>query len=261
LEALAREVGCDLHNDTNLAVEDIDGAIVTGYRNLLKAYSAERNRLSECKEQLASFQGLLAEIPEDFTYPGSVESFDQLLTRPTMIEETLNTTLEEDVDELLTVHQKACRIGNFVPLMEEAKNLLQESKRAIASLASHLATLENVVNAYRQGLLQDEQLQSLEKAYVALQSAMRLPILPALKMSDLETGSLKDAKQRIAARRQYLVESLDKELSGVKIGHGDWVKLVNDLENNLVPSVSQEVAGALVAKGLIRVTYRLGGGA
>jgi hypothetical protein len=178
-----------------------------------------------------------------------------------MIEETLNTTLEEDVDELLTVHQKACRIGNFVPLMEEAKNLLQESKRAIASLASHLATLENVVNAYRQGLLQDEQLQSLERAYVALQSAMRLPVLPALKMSDLETGNLKDAKQRIAARRQYLVESLDKELSGVKIGHGDWVKLVNDLENNLVPSVSQEVASALVAKGLIRVTYRLGGGA
>ena len=178
-----------------------------------------------------------------------------------MIEETLNTTLEEDVDELLTVHQKACRIGNFVPLMEEAKNLLQESKRAIASLASHLATLENVVNAYRQGLLQDEQLQSLEKAYVALQSAMRLPVHPALKMSDLETGNLKDAKQRIVIRRQYLVESLDKELSGLKIDHREWVKLVNDLENNLVPSVSQEVAGALVAKGLIRVAYRLGGGA
>ncbi|MDP1563437.1 MAG: hypothetical protein Q8M16_18810 [Pirellulaceae bacterium] len=261
LEALAREVGCDLHNDTNLAIEEIDGAIVTGYRNLLKAYSAERNRLSECKDQLAAFQTLLSEVPKDFKYPGSVESFDQLLARPSMIEETLNTTLEEDVDELLTVHQKACRIGNFVPLMEEAKNLLQESKRAIASLASHLATLENAVNAYRQGLLQNEQLQSLEKAYAALQMAMRLPVQPALKLSDLETGYLKDAKDRITTRRQLLVESLDKELSGVSIDHREWVKLVNDLENNQVPSVSQEVANVLVAKGLIRVTYRLGGGA
>ena len=261
LEALAREVGCDLHSETEQASEDIDGAIVSGYRNLVRAYAAERNRLQESKEQLAGFKKLLSETAEDFTYPSSVLPFDELLARPTIIEDTLDATLDESVDELLDKHQKACWIGNFTPLMEEAKNLLQESKRAIASLASHLATLENVVKAYRQGLLQDEQLQSLEKAYVALQSAMRLPVLPALKMSDLETGNLKHAKQRIAARLQYLVESLDKELSGVKIDHSDWVKLVNDLENNLVPSVSQEVAGALVAKGLIRVTYRLGGGA
>jgi hypothetical protein len=261
LEALAREVGCDLHHDTNLAIENIDGAIVTGYRNLLKAYSAERNRLSECKEQLASFQILLADVPDDFIYPASVEAFDRLLVRPGMIEETLNTNLEEDVDELMAVHRKAARIGNFVPLMDEAKNLLQESKRAIASLASHLATLQNVVSAYRQGLLQGEQLRSLEKADHALRSAMRQPIQPALKLTDLERGNLKDAKARIDARRRFLIESLDHELSGVKIGHREWVKLVNDLENDQLPDLSQEVASALVAKGLIRVTYRLGGGA
>lgn len=261
LEALAREVGCDLHGETNHTADDIDGAIVSGYRNLLKAYSAERTRLGECKDQLAEFKGLLAEVPEDFAYPGSVESFDQLLTRPGMIEETLDTTLDEDVEELLTVHQKACRIGNFVPLMEAAKDLLQESKRAIASLASHLATLENVVRAYRQALLQDEELQSLEKAYTAMQSAKRQPAQHSLKLSELEAGNLREAKQRIATRRKFLAQSLDNELSDVKIDHRDWVRLVNELENNLVPSVSQEVAGALIAKGLIRVTYRLGGGA
>lgn len=260
LEALAREVGCDLHNETNLNIQDIDGAIVTGYRNLLRAYSAERNRLSECKEQLTSFQALFSSVPDDFNYPSSVESFDQLFARPTMIEQTLDTTMEEDVEELLNIHQKACRIGNFVPLMEDAKNLLQESKRAIASLASHLATLQNVVNAYRQSLLQDEQLQSLEKAYAALQSAMRTSVQPALKLSDLEKGNLEDAKARIAARRQFLVESLNKGLSGVNIDHHHWVQLVYDLENNQAPKVSQEVASALIAKGLIRVTYRLGGG-
>jgi hypothetical protein len=90
---------------------------------------------------------------------------------------------------------------------------------------------------------------------------MRLPVQSALKLSDLETGNLQDAKDRIAARRQFLVESLDKELRGLSIDHREWVKLVNDLENNQVPSVSQEVANALVAKGLIRVTYRLGGSA
>jgi hypothetical protein len=161
----------------------------------------------------------------------------------------------------MAVHRKAARIGNFVPLMDEAKNLLQESKRAIASLASHLATLQNVVSAYRQGLLQGEQLRSLEKADHALRSAMRQPIQPALKLTDLERGNLKDAKARIDARRRFLIESLDHELSGVKIGHREWVKLVNDLENDQLPDLSQEVASALVAKGLIRVTYRLGGGA
>jgi len=261
LESLAREVGCDLHTETNRSIDEIDGAIVSGYRNLLKAYSAERTRLAECKEQLGDFKILLADVPDEFMYPNSVESFDRLLTRPKMIEETLDTTLDEDVDELLTIHQKACRIGNFVPLMEAAKDVLKESKRAIASLASHLATLENVVHAYRQSLLKNEQLELLEKAYVAMQSANRKAMQPSLKISDLEAVNLKKAEQLIEARRQFLAQTLDKELADVKIDYHDWVRLVSELENNAVPSVSPEVANALVKKGLIRVTYRLKGDA
>lgn len=260
LESLARELGCDLHTETNLSIEEIDGAIVSGYRSLLKAYIAEKSRLDECKDQLEHFSQLLAEVPDDFEYPDSVEPLAELLLRPAMIEESLATTLDEDVEELLTVHQKACRIGNFVPLMEAAKNLLQESRRAIASLASHLTTIENVVHAYRQRLLQDPELTALERAHAALQSALRAPVQSPLKLADLEKGNLKQAQQLIEDRRKSLIRDLDEKLAVVKIHHSEWVQLVTALENNHVPSISQETAAALVAKGLLQVTYKLGAG-
>ncbi|MEZ6152874.1 MAG: hypothetical protein R3C09_22475 [Pirellulaceae bacterium] len=261
LESLAREVGCDLQNGANDSIEDIDGAIVSGFRNLSKAYSAERTRLADCIKQLTAFKILLAEVPSDFGYPSSVEPLDRLKTRPALIEESLATTLDEDVEELLSVHQKACRIGNFLPLMEAAKDLLQESKRAIASLAAHLTTLENVVQGYRQSLLHDEKLLLLERAYAALQSARRAAAEPALKLGDLESGNLKQAKELIENRHRFLAEAIDQALSDVQIGHFEWAKLVSDLENDRVPSIGQEVAANLVSKGLLQVTYRLGGGA
>jgi hypothetical protein len=261
LEALAVEVGCDLHSDTNKEIDQIEGTIVPGYRHLLKAYRAERDRLSESKEQLATIQAVLADVPEDFKYPASVETLVRLLERPGMIEETLNTTLDEDVDELLHVHQKTSRIGNFTPLMDGAKGLLKESRNANASLASQLDTLDNAIKAYRQGILQDRELQSLERAQQALLHAKGKPPEPTLKLSDLATGSLKAAKDRMVARRAALVESISKDLSGIGIDPQQWLKLVDEIEENRIPSLSQDILNGLVNSGLIRVTYRLGGGA
>ena len=258
LESLAREVGCDLQTQANLSINEIDGAIIAGYRNLVKVYNSERNRLEECKAQLAKFNVLMAEVPDDFEYPGTAESFADLVMRPARIEESLTTTLEEDVNELIDLHQKACRIGNFVPLMEAAKNLFQESKRAIASLAAHLTTIENVVHAYRQKLLHDQELNSLERAYAALLSALRAPVEPPLKLADLEKGNLKEARELVENRRKFLIHEMDQRLADVKTNHTEWASLVTALENNLVPRISPETATAMVAKGLLQVTYRLG---
>jgi len=260
LEQLAREVGCDLHSDRNLPLEEIQGNIATGYRNLLKAYEVEKERLTLCKKQIGQLAKVLSDLPSDFKYPESAPDFATLQSRPTTIERSLETSLDDDVDELITIHEKACRIGNFSPLMEQAKDLLRESKSALGGLAGHLTTLGNVVNGYRSDLLQDPELQRMERAYAALQRGLGITPTSPLKLSDLEAAAtLADAKRKVEQRRKTLLDSSQPSLAGLPINFDKWSKMVEDLENGRSPSIDPQTASALVEKGLIQVTYRLGG--
>jgi hypothetical protein len=260
LEQLAREVGCDLHSDRNLPLEEIQGNIATGYRNLLKAYEVEKERLTLCKKQIGHLAKVLGDVPSDFKYPESAPEFATLQSRPTTIERSLETSLDDDVDELITIHEKACRIGNFSPLMEQAKDLLRESKSALGGLAGHLTTLGNVVNGYRSDLLQDPELQRMERAYAALQRGLGMTATPPLKLSDLESAAtLADAKRKVEQRRKTLLDSSQPSLAGLPIDFDKWSKMVEDLESGRSPSIDPQTASALVEKGLIQVTYRLGG--
>lgn len=260
LEQLAREVGCDLHSDRNLPLEEIQGSIATGYRNLLKAYEVERERLDACKKQIEQLETVISDVPDDFKYPESAPDFATLKSRPTTIERSLATSLDDDVDELISIHEKACRIGNFAPLMDQAKDLLRESKSALGGLAGYLTTLGNVVNGYRSELLQDPELQRMERAYAAIQRSVGQTPTPPLRLSDLEAaGTLSDAKRKVEQRRKTLLESSRSQLEGLPIDFDKWSTVVDDLENGRTPDIDPQTAGALVAKGLIQVTYRLGG--
>lgn len=260
LEQLAREVGCDLHSDRNLPLEEIQGSIATGYRNLLKAYEVEKQRLETCKRQIEQFETILSSVPGDFQYPESAPDFETLKARPTTIERSLETSLEDDVDELITIHEKACRIGNFAPLMDQARDLLRESKRALGGLAGHLTTLGNVVNGYRSDLLQNAELQRIERALAALQRSLGRTPTPPLKLADLESaGSLSNARQLVEQRRETLLHSAQSSLHDLPIDFDEWAVFVDDLENGRTPKIDPPTASALVDRGLIQVTYRLGG--
>jgi hypothetical protein len=260
LEQLAREVGCDLHSDRNIPLEEVEGSIAAGYRNLQKAYEVERERLNQCKMQISQLAKILSDLPSDFKYPESAPDFETLKTRPVTVERGLETLLEDDVDELISIHDKACKIGNFAPLMEQAKDLLRESKSALGGLAGHLTTLGNVVNGYRSDLLQDPGLQRMERAYAALQRGLGMTPTPPLKLSDLEAAeTLADAKRKVEQRRKTLLDTSQPSLQGLPIDFDKWSKMVEDLESGRSPSIDPQTASALVEKGLIQVTYRLGG--
>jgi hypothetical protein len=203
---------------------------------------------------------ILSDVPPDFKYPESAPDFEILKTRPATVERGLETLLEDDVDELISIHDKACKIGNFAPLMEQAKDLLRESKSALGGLAGHLTTLGNVVNGYRSDLLQDPELQRMERAYAALQRGLGMTPTPPLKLSDLEAAvTLADAKRKVEQRRKTLWDSSQPSLAGLPIDFDKWSKMVEDLESGRSPSIDPQTASALVEKGLIQVTYRLGG--
>jgi hypothetical protein len=231
---------------------EIKGSIIQNFHDLAKDYQRERERLDELVGLLTLLDAEIADAPEDFHYPTSLPDFRDLSTRPTFIESELSETLAEEVENLISEHEQNSRLGNFRPLMSDAKRLLSGAKNALGLLVGQVTTLENVVNGYRQ---------SVESAYNALLQVQRKPQEKPLDMMDLkQTGSLKAAKALITERCTLWPQEGESLLDGTGVSFALWADTVSDMSIGKKPTLTVQQAQRLVEKGFLEVTYRLGGG-
>ena len=258
---LAAEVGLTLDSGAELPLSEINGTIVDGFRDLAKEYQRERERLEDLSLRIAALALELADAPEDFQYPASVLQLSELTARPAYIETALSETLAEDVEALIKEHDSSSRLGNFQPLMTAARGLLSEPKGALGRLAGQVTTLENTVTDYLQRLLDSEELRSTESAYNALLQVKGTAPKKTLDMSDLKrAGSLNAARQMVTERCTAWPADGDTFLKETGVYFVGWRDIVKSLSSGQKPAVSGEQAEKLVEKGLLEVTYRLGGG-
>jgi hypothetical protein len=261
LAQLADEVGVRLDADGEVPLAEIKGSIMQSFHDLVKDYQQERERLDGLIERLTALAAEIADAPDDFRYPTSLLTFRELSARPEFIESALSETLAEDVDDLISEHDPSSRLGNFQPLMSAAKSLLAGPKRALGQLAGQVVTLENAVNGYRQGLLNDDPLRSVESAYNALLQVQRKPQAKPLDMTDLKrAGSLKAAKTMVTERCTFWPAEGERFLEGTGVSFELWAGIVRELFAGKKPTVTAQQAQGLVDKGFLEVTYRLGGG-
>jgi len=261
LEQLADEVGVRLDADGEVPLAQIKGSIVQNFHDLVKDYKQERERLDGLVGRLTALDAEIADAPDDFRYPPSLQAFRELSVRPEFIDSALSETLAEDVEELIAEHDPSSRLGNFQPLMTAAKSLLSGPKRALGQLAGQVLTLENAVDGYRQGLLHSDALRVVEGAYNALLHVQRKPQEKPLDMTDLrQAGSLKAAKAMVTERYTLWPTEGERFLEGTEVSFELWADIATDVSEGKKPTVTAQQAQGLVEKGFLEVTYRLGGG-
>ena len=187
--------------------------------------------------------------------------FETCRGRPAFIESELSETLAEEVENLISEHEQASRLGNFKPLMSAAKSLLSGPKNALGLLVGQVTTLENAVTGYRQKLLGSDALQLVECAYNALLQVQRKPREKTLDMTDLKrAGSLKAAKAMVTERCTLWPTEGERFLEGTEVSFELWADIARDVSAGKKPTVTAQQAQGLVDKGFLEVTYRLGGG-
>jgi hypothetical protein len=261
LAQLADEVGVRLDADAEIPLAEIKGSIVQNFHDLVKDYKQERERLDDLVGRLTALSAEIADAPDDFRYPPSLPAFRELAARPEFIESALSETLAEDVEDLISEHDPSSRLGNFQPLMSDAKRLLSGPKSALGQLAGQVLTLENAVNGYRQGLLNFDALRSVEGAYNALLQVQGKPQEKPLDMTDLKrAGSLKAARVMMTERCTLWPTEGERVLEGTGVSFGLWADIVRDMSAGKKAAVTAQQAQGLVEKGFLEVTYRLGGG-
>lgn len=259
LENLAREVGIDLTTWTEQPLSQCDGQIVGAFGELKSVYEKLRSELLGAAGRISALQTVLKAAPADFQYPKSALTLDKLEGRPALIEKTLEDARGEDVDRLRSEFDAPARLGNFQPLMMHARDLLDEPRSALPQLLGHVISVENAVSEYRKRLVESAELQRAHRGLEALARASGTTSPRSLSIKDVEdVGSLAEAQKLITARVQEHTVAGSKLLGETGVSFDRWCAIVSALDAGRDPALEPQEADALVKRGFVQRTYRLG---
>ena len=259
LDLLAREVGLDLASGATRNLADCEGYIVVAFRDMKGVYEKLQDGLVEASNRLNVLGGVLHDPPADFRYPSAVPTLDRLKGRPDQINELLEDTRSEEVERLRSAFEAPSRLGNFQPLMVQAKGLLDEPRNALTLLLASIQSVENAASEYRQRLLDSPNLQKAQRGLEALALVAGDPAQHPLTAKDLEAaGALSSALQLVRRATHDAAVSGASRLSGTAVSFERWSAVVAALDGGRDPGLEAQEAEALVARGFIQRTYRLG---
>ncbi|MGY0780583.1 hypothetical protein ACW7BC_22070 [Azospirillum argentinense] len=236
-----------------------EGQIITAFRELKGVYEKLRTDLDDATKRISTLQTVLMQAPADFRYPSSAIPFDKLQKRPDLIQEALENAQAEDVERLRSEYDGPARLGNFQPLMSKARDLLEEPRKPLMLLLSSVITVENAVTEYRKRLLEDPQLFRSQRSREALAHALGVAGPKPLTFTDIEdAGSLVAAQALVKAHTQGNSAEGEALLHGAGVSFDRWCAIVAALDDGRDPDLALQEADALVRRGLIQRTYRLG---
>jgi len=259
LEHLASEVGCEVAGSADKPLDQITGTIAEGYRQLRKVYDALTTRANDVRARLTMVQSAIADVT-DFQLDNKAGHPTALLTKLDRVQDAILTAAEEDSESIRSEHDATAKIGQFGLLMKAAERLFETPNASLGGLLGEATTLENMVLAYRQKLLANLDLSQGYQAVEALCRAQREVPPAALTMADLERCTLGKAAALVAATVGSLRGVGEAALAGTGVNIDRWIAIVRAVHAGDEPTWDPGEDERLVQKGLLRRTYRLGGG-
>lgn len=242
------------------ALEDIEGDVIRGWLDLRARLGGARAAVADLNGRIHRVSDALANPPADLRLPvGS--SLEQVAGRPGLIEAQLDESLFDDVAELLDRHDDEMKLGQFGPLMREARQrLLDGPEQAIKGLEGRTRTLENAVQAYRQNLLQRPDLHVARRALNALHRAKGGLEAQAPTMDDLDLRSLSEGVVYIDDTVGAWEAQGGALLAPAGVTFASWVRVLEAVAAHKDLPVTTSQSDALVAEGFLRRVYAVPGG-
>lgn len=260
LRRLAREVGVGTKAAEDKALDDIEGDILRGWVDIRERLVAARANVVSLAGRIHALEDALTDPPADFQLPAGA-SLDQVSSRPALIEGQLNESIRDDVEDLLDRHDEEMNLGQFGPLMREARQRLLDSvEQAIKGLEGRTRTLENAVAAYRQGLLQRSELLTARRGLNALHRVKGRAEVAAPGLDELEPRSLRDGVAFIDATIAGWAVSGEALLAPTRVSFKTWVEVLAAVSSQADLPVTASQEEALVSHGFLRRVYAVPGG-
>ncbi|EHF0143956.1 hypothetical protein IFX61_003326 [Escherichia coli] len=257
LSALAQEVGLNLHNDQQLPIAEIQGHILSSYRNCKERFSKLVNNLTEQKLRAQQLQEWLSSATAEYQFADDIAELPKLVMKLQLIEDAI-ADLPSDAESKRQSMQNSLRNGQFSSLRDLPEELLKPARGQLTPIQGQLLKIEERLNQVRRNsIAQVNSWLPLLKPLLASQKQAEPAALTLEDVSNLGVRELQQVCESTQAKWQSQGEQI---LNDTGLTLADWQPIYKALSQNQEPVLTPEQQKGLVDKGIVkmRLTFATG---
>lgn len=257
LEQLSVELGYDPTTGSIKDLSEIEGQIVTAFRDLKRLLNSMHGSLREFDTKLQEHLAQLEDAPPDYDYP-SVPEPGVLANRAEAIREELSL-VQEDLEDVVNRHAPAAQRGHFQPLMLDVKKAYQAKEGLVGVYRGQVTTLANSITDYRQKLVERSHINQIQEALNPLRQVKKQAAWPDFSARDLDGAPrLKTAADLIAEREAERRGEGETLLSAAAVSFDRWQVIFDAISAGSDPALSGDEEASLLQHGFLQKKLVIG---
>jgi hypothetical protein len=153
LSALAQEVGLNLYSDQQLPIAEIQGHILSSYRNCKERFGKLVNNLTEQNQRAQQLQKWLSSATAEYEYADDIAEIPKLVMKLQLIEDAI-ADLPNDAESKRQSMQNSLRNGQFSSLRDLPEELLKPARGQLTPIQGQLLKIEERLNQVRRNSIE-----------------------------------------------------------------------------------------------------------
>lgn len=250
LSALATEVGLNLHTEQQLPVAEIQGSILSSYRNCKERFEKLINNLDEQSQRAQKLQQLLSSATAAYEYADDIAELPKLVMKLQLIEDAI-ADLPVDAESKRQSMQASLRNGQFAGLRDLPEELMKSARGQIAPIQGRLNNIENNLAAVKRDAI--VQVNSWLPLLKPLLVSQQQPLPAELTLADVDKLGVSELVMVCDKTLSDWQNQGEAILQGTGLTLAQWQPVYDALSQNQEPMLTPEQRQGLVDKGIVKM--------
>lgn len=250
LSALATEVGLNLHTEQQLPMAEIQGSILSSYRNCKERFEKLINNLGEQSQRAQTLQQLLSSATAEYEYADDITELPKLVMKLQLIEDAI-ADLPVDAESKRQSMQASLRNGQFVGLRDLPEEMMKSARGQIAPIQGRLNNIENNLAAIKRNAI--VKVNSWLPLLKPLLVSQQQPLPAELTLADVDKLGVSELVMVCDKTLSDWQNQGEAILQGTGLTLAQWQPVYEALSQNQEPMLTPEQQQGLVNKGIVKM--------
>ncbi|HIF9430028.1 TPA: hypothetical protein ACX6R9_001960 [Photobacterium damselae] len=250
LSALATEVGLNLHTEQQLPMSEIQGSILSSYRNCKERFEKLINNLDEQSQRAQKLQQLLSSATAAYEYADDIAELPKLVMKLQLIEDAI-ADLPDDAENKRQSMQASLRNGQFAGLRDLPEELMKSARGQIAPIQGRLNNIENNLAAVKRNAI--VQVNSWLPLLKPLLVSQQQPLPDELTLADVDKLGVSEFVMVCDKTLSDWQSQGEAILQDTGLTLAEWQPVYEALSQSQEPMLTPEQRQGLVDKGIVKM--------